>query len=202
MTVTLICGDCLDVLPGLASGSVDAVVTDPPYGCGKAEWDDLFPQKWYAEARRLAPMVVIITGSEGIKDSVPLVGADYVDTIAARNLNGMTRSAAGFGNWLAAVVAGRKPPQGVTFFEFAVRGEMPPHPSPKPIEFMRKLVARLCKPGQTILDPFMGSGQTGIAAVELGCNFIGIEKDPHYFAIAQRRIEQAQAQPALFQVNR
>ena len=49
----------------------------------------------------------------------------------------------------------------------------------------------------TILDPFMGSGTTGVACVQTGRNFIGIEIDPTYFAIAERRIKEAQAQPKL-----
>ena len=51
--------------------------------------------------------------------------------------------------------------------------------------------------GSTILDPFMGSGTTGVACVQTGRNFIGIEIDPTYFAIAERRIKEAQAQPKL-----
>lgn len=200
MTVQLYLGDCLDILPTLAAGSVSAVVTDPPYGCGKAEWDSSFPAAWYGQVRRFGALSAIITGPEGLRDSVPLVGDDFIDVISARNLNGMTRSAAGFGNWLAAVISIARPPQGVTFFEFVVRGEMPEHPSPKPIDYMLKLIARLTKEGDTILDPFMGSGTTGVAAVKLGRNFIGIEREPKYFEIARKRIAEAEAQPALLQV--
>jgi predicted RNA methylase len=190
-------GDCLEVMKTLPAGSVDAVVTDPPYGIGKAEWDVAFPVEWYPIARRLAARVVVITGSAQLKHSVPMVGDDFVEVVAARNLNGMTHSPIGFGNWLAAVVAGKKPEPGQTFFEFSVRGEMPDHPSPKPIEYMRKLVLRVSSDGDTILDPFMGSGTTGVACVQTGRNFIGIEIDPRYFAIAQKRIAEAQLQMRL-----
>jgi site-specific DNA-methyltransferase (adenine-specific) len=54
------------------------------------------------------------------------------------------------------------------------------------------------EPGATIFDPYMGSGTTGVAAVQLGFNFIGCELDPAYFAIAQRRIEAEQARHPLF----
>jgi DNA modification methylase len=54
------------------------------------------------------------------------------------------------------------------------------------------------KPGDTIFDPFMGSGTTGVAAIQLGRNFIGCEIDPDYFEIAKKRIEQAEMQPNLF----
>ncbi len=63
-----------------------------------------------------------------------------------------------------------------------------PHPTPKPIELMRRLVRLVSRPGHTILDPFMGSGSTGIAAVLEGRNFIGIERDPDYFKIASTRV--------------
>ena len=193
---TLYQGDCMDILPTLAVGSVDAVITDPPYGCGKASWDEAFPVEWYGQARRIARLVAIITGSSGLKDSIPLVGGDFVDVISARNLNGMTRGPIGFGNWIGAVVACGKPAPGPNAFDFTVSGCMPPHPSPKPLEYMRKLIFRLTAPGDTVLDPFMGSGTTGVAAIMEGRRFIGIELDPGYFAIAKRRIETAQ--PPLF----
>ena len=201
MTYELHLGDCLEFMKSMPDKSVDAIITDPPYGCGKADWDDDFPTVWYSESKRIGKFVAIITGSSGLKDSIPLVGEDFVDVISARNLNGMTRSPIGFGNWLACVIANGKPKQGTTFLEFSVRGDMPNHPSPKPIEYMQKLVERLTKPTDTIFDPFMGSGTTGVAAIQLGRNFIGCEIDPDYFKIAEKRIKEATLQPQLFQQN-
>ena len=71
------------------------------------------------------------------------------------------------------------------------------HPTQKPIELMSKIIQDFTKEGDTILDPFMGSGTTGVACVQTGRNFIGIEIDPTYFAIAERRIKEAQMQPTL-----
>lgn len=193
---TLYLGDCRDILPTL--GPVDACITDPPYGCGKADWDDVFPQSWYAAAKAVADRVAIITGSAGLTDSVHLVGGDFVDVIAARNLNGMTRGPIGFGNWLGVVLAGAKPRMGVNFFEFTVAGDMPDHPSPKPVDFMYKLVGRLTDEGETVLDPFLGSGTTGVACANLGRRFIGVELHEPYFDIACRRIERVYRQPRLF----
>jgi site-specific DNA-methyltransferase (adenine-specific) len=62
---------------------------------------------------------------------------------------------------------------------------------------MRMIIEKFTNEGDTILDPFMGSGSTGIACVQTGRNFIGIEIDPTYFAIAERRIAEAQMQPRL-----
>ena len=63
---------------------------------------------------------------------------------------------------------------------------------------MSEIIADFTKPEQTILDPFMGSGTTGVSAVMAGRNFIGIERDPGHFAIACQRIEDAQRQGDLF----
>ena len=73
------------------------------------------------------------------------------------------------------------------------------HKSQKPQALMAELVEKYTKPGDTILDPFMGSGTTGVACVQTGRNFIGIEIDAGYFEIAQRRIAEAQLQPRLFE---
>jgi site-specific DNA-methyltransferase (adenine-specific) len=72
------------------------------------------------------------------------------------------------------------------------------HPTEKPRRLMAEIIADFTKPEQTILDPFMGSGTTGVAAVQLGRNFIGIEQSPEYFEIACERIDQAQRQLTLF----
>jgi site-specific DNA-methyltransferase (adenine-specific) len=72
------------------------------------------------------------------------------------------------------------------------------HPTVKPIKLMRYLCKLITPPGGTVLDPFMGSGTTGVACVQTGRNFIGCEIDPKYFAVAERRIKQAEQQPALW----
>jgi len=72
------------------------------------------------------------------------------------------------------------------------------HPTEKPRRLMAEILADFTSPGDTILDPFLGSGTTGVAAVQMDRNFIGIEKDERYFAIACERIEKAQRQGKLF----
>ena len=73
------------------------------------------------------------------------------------------------------------------------------HPTEKPASLMRELLGDFTNAGQTICDPFMGSGTTGVAAMQLGRKFIGIEIDPGYFDIACKRIEEAWRQPRLFE---
>jgi site-specific DNA-methyltransferase (adenine-specific) len=73
-----------------------------------------------------------------------------------------------------------------------------PHPTTKPRRLMSELVDLFTNPGDLILDPFMGSGTTGVACANLGRRFIGIEIEPKYFDIACERIRLAYAQPKLF----
>lgn len=72
------------------------------------------------------------------------------------------------------------------------------HPTQKPIRLMAWCIQQLGRP-QTILDPFMGSGTTGVAAIQMGHKFTGIEREAKYFDIACKRIEQAYAQGQLFE---
>jgi site-specific DNA-methyltransferase (adenine-specific) len=72
------------------------------------------------------------------------------------------------------------------------------HPTEKPVPLMEELVSLYSQPGQTILDPYMGGGTTGVACVRTGRSFIGIEIDPKWFDLACRRIEEAERQPDLF----
>lgn len=71
------------------------------------------------------------------------------------------------------------------------------HPNEKPIRLIERLVGIHTRPGDIVLDPFMGSGTTGVAAARLGRGFIGVELDPVYFDIARRRISEALSQPDL-----
>lgn len=196
---TVQCCDAVEFLRGLPDGCCDAVVTDPPYGCDKAEWDDGFPTEWFAEAKRVSDMQAVITGACGLKDTVPLVGEAFVDVIAAWNTNGLTRGPIGFNNWLGTVIAGKVPKQGQNVLRFTVCGDMPDHPTPKPLEFMRRLICRLTEPGDVICDPFMGSGTTAVAAILEGRHFVGCDISPEYVETARKRIAKAlrSVQPAL-----
>lgn len=71
------------------------------------------------------------------------------------------------------------------------------HPAEKPVDLMIWLIENCTKPGDTVLDPFMGSGTVGVACVRTKRNYVGIEIDANCHAIAQRRIEEAQMQPSL-----
>ena len=72
------------------------------------------------------------------------------------------------------------------------------HPTQKPVALMEWILLQVTDEGDTVFDPFMGSGTTGVACVKLGRNFIGCEINPDYYAIAERRIAEAQLQMPLF----
>ena len=75
------------------------------------------------------------------------------------------------------------------------KGKENSHPTVKPIELMKYLVKLVAPKGSLVLDPFMGSGSTGVAAIEIGRRFLGIEKEPEYFKIAENRLANAKPEP-------
>ncbi|HEV2557292.1 MAG TPA: site-specific DNA-methyltransferase [Microvirga sp.] len=80
----------------------------------------------------------------------------------------------------------------------AIKRETGLHPTQKPVELMEYLIKTYSNEGETVLDNCMGSGTTGVACMNTGRHFIGIERDETYFAIAERRIREAQGTPSLF----
>lgn len=196
-------GDCLEVMPALAAAGeeFDLCLTDPPYGCEKrgAEWDTHFPVEWYGHARTLCQTVAVMTGSCGTREAIALAPGDFLDVIAGWNKNSLTRGRLGFGNWLACTVFGKRPRQGQNFTHFTVSGQMPDHPTPKPIEWAEWLVWRLAERGARVLDPFLGSGTTLVACYRLGRQGVGIEISEEYCDLAARRLEQEIAQGRLWE---
>jgi DNA modification methylase len=191
----------MEVLPTLPK--VDAVITDPPYGIGqdggaqrtrgskrtngdKMGWDSERPESAVFEAMEAAAEVRIYWGGNYFADYLPSsmgwlywekrMGGDFADGELA---------------WTSQHRALRQ-------FSYFKKNKGDEHPTQKPVELMRWCI-EICKNvPQTILDPFMGSGTTGVAAIQLGRKFIGIEREERYFDIACQRIEQAVAQGQLF----
>jgi len=261
MTVQLFCGDCLDILPTLEAGSVDAVVTDPPYGVTDLHFDTSGPETVWAW------QLLRVVGDNG-----------YLATFGSTELLGLLCAiwSKRFGaawikpNGTPRSYNAKKPPSQyepiciyahpnhtvakLTWNNLTIKGKpwkkvrrnsyfrrdgrdsldrnatssfsqegyvqesnkrictdvlcgankpyMPhkdrtKHPTQKPVEPIVTMIEWLTNPGDTVLDPFMGSGTTGVACVQTGRNFIGIEIDEGYFEIAKQRIEQAQMQLVL-----
>jgi len=195
---TLYLGDCLDILPTL--GPVDFVYADPPYGVGKADWDGRYFTGWEREAVKLSQHgLVANTGTKSIAVAIEALGETYRDLFYAWNLNGMTRSSLGFMNVIVSVVAGKNIRMGQNFAQFCIQDlSRKDHPSPKPVEYMKCVIERFTLAGELVLDPFMGSGTTGVACARLGRKFIGIEIEPKYFDIACERVRREYEQLKLF----
>jgi site-specific DNA-methyltransferase (adenine-specific) len=200
---TLYLGDCRDVLPTL--GKVDAVVTDPPYGVNfhYASHDDTpigYPEwcaEWFAELLGICDGPIAI--SCGMANLSDWPKPTWV--LAWHKPAAMGRCAVGFNNWEPILLYGK--PMGEQGAD-VIRAPILPddslagHPCPKPLGWAVGTINRVASKCDTILDPFMGSGTTGVAAVQMGRDFIGCEIDPAYFDIACRRIEEAQRQGDLF----
>lgn len=196
--IVLIQGDCLEVLPTL--GRFDAVVTDPPYGIGAARGSHsnlrMDDKSWDDAPASQAALELIAS----ISDNQIVWGGNYFGLPATRGFlvwdkTPMPPSYA-FGEmaWTSLDMNAAKWSGKVgDLVPVAVRA----HPTQKPVPLMQWCIGFL-PAAVTILDPFMGSGTTGVAAVKLGRKFTGIEIDPGYFDIACRRIAAALKEPDLF----
>lgn len=132
-------------------------------------------------------------------------GLDYVRTCIWDKVNGAPqftgdRPAAGAEAIVVVHQPGRKSWNGGgrrNVFRYEANGERgdKPHPTTKPLPLMRELVSLFSDPGETILDPFAGSGSTGVACIQLDRNFVGWELSPEYHAIATRRLNGDEAKP-------
>ena len=222
---TLYLGDCLEVMPTL--GRVDHVISDPPYGigdthanhlskvtlrdgtparqalgfegisgeqlvdlariwCGMSERWVVFTCEWKDAHRLDAVGFLVRLGIWRKPDGAPQFTGDRPGT-----------------GWEAVAIchnAGRKRWNGGgkhAVWTFP-KGIGDGHPTQKPVPFVSQLIIDFTDEGETILDPFMGSGTTLVACQKLGRHGIGIEIDPDYFEIACRRVEDAARQPDLF----
>lgn len=203
--VTLYCGDCREILPDL--GKVDAVVTDPPYGMSfqsnyRSAQHASIANDGSDECLKFACNIAAIHSSyifcrwDNLADIpkprslVTWVKNNWSMGDLAHEHARQTEVIAFYPGELHFFPNGR--PQDVVR---APRTDNANHPTEKPVSLMRAVV------GWTtglILDPFMGSGTTGVAAVKMGRKFIGIEIEPKYFDIACRRISDALKQPDMF----
>ena len=190
------CGDCLEILPTLEAGSVDAVVTDPPYGLaeklhgtGRGEWGKLYTEKdgfvwdqetphWFTELALSFPEAIIW-------------GGNYFNLPPARCWllwDKMQEHSSGHAEMAWTNLD--KPIRTYRFSRVQLASEGKEHPTQKPLSLMQWCIEFLPE-AQTVLDPFMGSGTTGVACIRTGRKFIGIEKEEKYFQIAAKRLRQA-----------
>lgn len=209
-------GDCRDIIPHLEG--IDAVVTDPPYGINHSGNSERFSggNTRRGKGSNHGPII----GDDEAFDPSDIMIGDQQIIFGANNfpqhlkrgtlLVWAKRRPCSYGSFLSdGEVAWSSRGNGVYLFEHIAAGSKlameysadpyrsSAHPHQKPIAVMQWCLSH-AKDAQMICDPFMGSGTTGVAAVKMGRKFIGIEREPKYFAIACKRIEEATKQPDMF----
>lgn len=208
----IIHGDSLTVLRQMESESVDAIITDPPYGInyvsqtGARIKNDKSPFIWflYDAFRVLKPggSIVCFTRwdvEQAFIDAMKLAGFQVKsEVIWDKVLHGMGDTKAAFApsheNIVFAIKGrfafpGHRPRDLVTFQK--INSFQMVHPTEKPVGLLANLITSVTKPGDLILDPFAGSGSTLVAAKKTGRRYIGVELDDEHFQTAQRRTEEA-----------
>ena len=236
--IKLYLGDCLEILPTLPDNSVDAVITDIPYGTTQCKWDEIIPlDEMWEQVKRLTG-VFITTASQPFTSVLVTSNLDWfkygwvwnkkspsdpmnVKTrpmkqhedicIFAKNrfiYNPQLRKTVGkpFGriNKRNTTVYGQSEDnfKSEVGYPLSILDYARPnnwsgggfHPTQKPIKLYEYLIRTYTNEGDTVLDFAMGSGTTGIASVQTVRNFIGIEIEPKYYEIAEKRIAEAQLQ--------
>lgn len=214
-TATLYLADCKAVLPTLAG--IDVTVTDPPYGVnlGARTGSSRYQNEKYASFEdtpdyitaecapaivrclELAPRLAMTPGNKCM-----WLYPQPDDVGVWVNPASTNRGRWGFSFANAFIFYYGKDPHNIgrgmrpnSLTGGCDRSEVVDHPCPKPLPFAKWLVERASLAGETVLDPFMGSGTTGVACAILGRRFVGIEVDPAYFATACARIAAAQSLP-------
>jgi adenine-specific DNA-methyltransferase len=217
MSIQLFCGECLDVMRGIPDASVDAVVTDPPFGIGfdysgKREitnqpadyWEWLRPK--YKEALRcLRPggFVAVWQTQLYFRHFWDWFGSDIHIYAACKNFVQIRKTPINYGydpvvmRYKPGNVPLRptKPPRSVDFFVANTASIVSDpkriekaHPCPRPLDQVQQILTNFVRPGGRILDPFAGSGTGLVASIRGGYEAIGIEINPVYHALAERRI--------------
>lgn len=236
--INLMLGDCLERMKEIPDGSVDMVLTDPPYGTTACKWDSIIPLEpmWEQLKRVIKPNgAIVMTASQPFTTTLissnmkmfrycwvyqkpqgvdpfmakkrPLNNIEDVVVFAEKQPTYNPQKTVGKPY---KVVRDKKPRlheltgQTLKQTETVNMGDRLPtrvihfnqerglHPTQKPVALMEYLIRTYTNEGETVLDFTMGSGTTGVACVNTGRKFIGIEMDEGYFDIATKRIQEAQ----------
>lgn len=231
-------GDCLEVMKNVPDGSVDAIITDPPYGTTACKWDSVIPfEPMWAELKRIIKPngVIVLFGTEPFSSKLRLSNVKmykydwvYVKSQAQNFLNAKKQPLRN--NECISLFYKKQPtynPQMRTGKPYSAKsgkssnsisadenivsgghitindGSRYPvsvlekvsqenglHPTQKPVALLEYLIKTYTNEGETVLDFTAGSFTTGVACVNIGRNFIGIEKDKNYFDIGTNRIKE------------
>lgn len=200
--ITIFLGDCRDILPTLEAGSVDLVLTDPPYGMNFVNRIQRGPNGTGKRGATRHRKAFVVNDDEPF-DPAPLLHFPKVILWGFQHFNDrlppgsvlvwLKRYDDGFGSFLSdADLAWMKGGCGVYCKrDLSLQGEDRVHPTQKPVPLMRWILERWSKPGDLILDPYMGSGPVARACLDLGRRYIGIELEERYCEIAVKRLQQS-----------
>ena len=237
MNINLMLGDCLERMAEIPDGSVDLVLTDPPYGTTACKWDAVIPFEpmWAAVKRVLKKNgAAVFTASQPFtsalvmsntgwfkyawvwdkrRPSNPMLAKKqalkvhedvcvFYAKFGTYNPQGVfetdgkprggvkpSKTDLGFGKGVSADYRQTRSGYPKSILTYGTDNTKNVHPTQKPVALMEYLIRTYTNEGETVLDFTMGSGTTGVACVNTGRNFIGIERDPGYFEIAKKRIE-------------
>jgi len=215
--------DCIEILKSYPDKSIDIIITDPQYGLkqwtgkrkrrggpvkqrggktldvsakewGDQKWDyDIPDPKYFEEMIRVSNNQIIF-------------GGNYFAHLLPASPCWIVWDKQNTGNFADFEMAWTSFKTAARFFRYRWNGMMQGniqnkklnekrvHPTQKPVALMEWVISKYTKSGETVLDPFMGSGTTGIACANLGRKFIGVEKEKNFFDIAEERIKTAEAQ--------
>tara|TARA_R110000796_G_scaffold15620_2_gene49650 strand:+ start:140 stop:895 length:756 start_codon:yes stop_codon:yes gene_type:complete len=250
--INLMRGDCLERMKEIPDGSVDMVLTDPPYGTTECKWDSAIPldQMWEQLNRIIKPKgAIVLTSTQPF--TTKLISSNYemfkycwywkkskatghlnakaqpmrnvedvlifsngkATSTSLKHGNAMTYNPQGTSECNLKRINGKMSKEGhysnkpsraykssfiqektgypKQLIEFKSVAKTVHH-TQKPVPLMEYLIKTYTNEGETVLDFTMGSGTTGVACVNTGRNFIGIEMDENYFEIASKRIGEAQ----------
>lgn len=223
--IELIHGDCIEALKKLPAESIDLILTDPPYGISyisnmrevsekfdmlQNDDNDIRFVAYKEFARILKPdscAIVFASWKNMAEDMVEL--QKYFDI---KNTLIWWKRGGGIGDlehtlstdYEVALVCHkgsckiRGKRDGSVFVVDKVNPNAMVHPTQKPIELMSRLLAKFTDPGMLVCDPFMGSGTTALACIEMDRNFVGMEIEPKFYKIASDLVDEAQSQVRMF----
>ena len=240
--VLLYKGDCLEEMKNIPDGSVDLVLTDPPYGTTACKWDSVIPfEPMWAQLHRVAKKnaAIVLFGSEPFSSALrmsnikrykydwvwdkvrpsgfqlarimPMKRHELVSVFCCgsvpyipqkekrdKPVKGKVASKSEssplkYSDGIARTYTDKNPQSILEYYKGSDGAYV--HPTQKPVALLEYLIRTYTNEGETVLDFTMGSGSTGVACVNTGRNFIGIELDERYYNIAEKRIEDARTTP-------
>jgi DNA modification methylase len=198
------CGDCIEVLKDIPDKSIDLVLTDPPYGLGdklcnggKRRGAPTTMNKLYSESSwvDVAPTQEYFTEIFRVSKNQIICGGNYFALPPCRGFIVWDKKK-GLPNYSKVEYLWASFDRPANIFRYCSNGgfikkpeDVSVHPTQKPLSLMRWCLENYSKPGDIVLDPFMGSGTTVVACKEMGRRYIGIEKEMQYFNIALERLK-------------